>query len=308
MLKLTDIKNFNVEKTLGEVLPEIFLLFYSDFRRNLIKLHNKYTTDNLHDTRVSARRMESVFIGYEDVLRSGLRKKSVNEYEKIMKLIKRIIKLFGKPREIQVLFDIVRNYGKNKRNEKLAAKLFYSDLRINRVKFIDDLYSSKEFKKSLKTIEKIPEYISDFIRGNLPSSMIMISFREHYSRLIDKMKFRLFSDLAGIDKVDSELLHRIRIETKPLRYLLDMCVGLLDEEFSNFRTLIKVLVEKIGEYHDVDVVQRKAFAHFINFKKTQSEPANQFVDYLNFLEQEKIKHKVEIIGIAKKLITRNNIS
>jgi CHAD domain-containing protein len=252
--------------------------------------------------------MESVFIGYEDVLKSGLRKKSVNEYENIMKLIKRIIKLFGKPREIQVLFDIVRNYGKNNRNEKLAAKLFYSDLRINRVKYIDDLYSSKEFKKSLKTVEKIPEYILNYICGNLPSTIFMIPFRDHYSQLINKMKFRLFSDLAGIDSIDSELLHRIRIETKPLRYLLDMCVGLLDEEFSNFRSLIKVLVEKIGEYHDVDVVQQKAFSHFINFKKTQSEPANQFVDYLNFLEQEKIKHKVEIIRTAKKLISDNNIS
>ncbi|MBN1633222.1 MAG: CHAD domain-containing protein [Ignavibacteria bacterium] len=303
MPKLTDIKNFNVEKTLGDVLPDIFILFYNDLKKNLIKLHRKYTTDNLHDTRVTARRMESLFIGYEDVLKSGLKKKSVDEYEKIIKLIKRIIKLFGQPREIQVLFDIVRNYNKNNRDEKLASKLFYSDLRINRVKFIDDLYSSKEFKKSLKSVEKIPEYISDFICGNLPSTIFMIPFREHYSHLINKMKFRLFSDLAGIDSIDSELLHRIRIETKPLRYLLDMCVGLLGEEFGNFRSLIKVLVEKIGEYHDVDVVQQKAFSHFINFKKTQSESANQFVDYLNYLEQEKIKHKVEIIRIAKQLIS-----
>ena len=307
MPKLSEIKNFSVDKTLGDVLPDIFMLFYNNFRSNLIKLHKKYSTDNLHDTRVAARRMESLFIGYEDVLKSGLKKDSVYEYDKTMRLIKRIIKLFGKPRELQVLFDIVRNYTKSSKDVKLASKLFYSDLRIKRVKSIDNLYSSEDFLKSLKSTEKIPGYISEYIAGNLPSSVIMMSFRNHYSELIDRMKFNLFSDLSKIDSIDSELLHQVRIKTKPLRYLLDMCTGLLDDEFSNLRSMIKVLVEKIGVYHDVDVVQQKAFSHFINFKKTQSESANQFVGYLNYLEQEKIKHKVEIINISKKLIAGNNI-
>lgn len=307
MPKLSEIINFSVDKTLGDVLPDIFILFYNNFRSNLIRLHKKYSTDNLHDARVAARRIESLFIGYEDVLKSGLKKDSVSEYEKTMRLIKRIIKLFGKPREIQVLFDIVRSYTGSSKDLKLASKLFYSDLRIKKVKSIDDLYSSRDFLKSLKSTEKIPGYISKYIAGNLPSLVIMKSFRHHYSELIDKMKFNLFSDLSKIDSVNPELLHQIRIKTKPLRYLLDMCTGLLDEEFSNLRSLIKVLVEKIGVYHDVDVVQQKAFSHFINFKKTQSESANQFVGYLNYLEQEKIKHKVEIINISKKLIAGNNI-
>jgi CHAD domain-containing protein len=306
MPKLSDIKNFSVDKTLGDVLPDIFMLFYNNFRSNLIQLHKKYSTDNLHDARVAARRIESLFIGYEDVLKTGLKKKSVYEYDRTMRLIKSIIKLFGKPRELQVLFDIVRSYTGSSKDLKLVSKLFYSDLRIKRVKSINNLYSSKDFLKSLKSIEKIPKYISDYIAGNLPSAIIMVSFRNHYSGLIDRMKFNLFSDLSKIDSINSELLHQVRIKTKPLRYLLDMCTGLLDDEFSNLRSMIKVLVEKIGVYHDVDVVQQKAFSHFINFKKTQSESANQFVGYLNYLEQEKIKHKVEIIRIAKQLISEKS--
>jgi len=305
MPKLTDIPKFSIDKSLGEVLPDIFLLFYNDLNSNLKKLHKRYTTDNLHDARVSARRMESLFIGYESILKQGLKKKSPAVFDNILETNKRIIKMFGKPREIQVLFDIVQEYSKKSKSDKLAAKLFYSDLRIKKVKSIKGLYSSKEFSKSLETAGKIQEYIKKYISGNLPSTVIFRSFRKHYKELIDILKFSLFSNLSDIESLDSEILHNVRIQTKPLRYLLDMCAGLLDDDLNNFRNLIKILVEKIGAYHDIDVVQKKAFRHFINFKKTQTESANQFVNYLNFLEEQKITRKVEIVSIAKKLIASN---
>jgi CHAD domain-containing protein len=97
--------------------------------------------------------------------------------------------------------------------------------------------------------------------------------------LLDKLLLHQKS-ILGHPKLISKL-HRIRIDAKPLRYMMELCEPVFGKGFKECFKEVKNMIELIGEIHDLDVAlpilrtyrsELKLFNQTIN-KTTERIPA-----------------------------------
>ncbi|MCX7833025.1 MAG: CHAD domain-containing protein [Ignavibacteria bacterium] len=310
MLSISKIEGFNVNKQTGFLLPKIFHLFYDDLREKITLLQQKYTPTRLHNSRVAGRRMQAILIGFRNVIN---RKKCKYGYDNTLDSIKRIIKILGSSREYEVTYDITSKYvklSKTDRDESLI--LFLSFLRSNKNQVLKDLYKDKYFLKYQNNLRVINSYIKEYLLNNVPIDRLLTPYKNIYSEIIAKYfyvflnkvkKFNLL-DSQSVDTISSEKLHKFRIETKTFRYLLDMSSGLFTDEFDKLRINIKNIVEKLGEYHDLDVVISYTQKFLVNRISNSNLSPKPLLDYLKHLYNQKGNTFLEISTILN-LIDEN---
>ncbi len=305
MLSVIEIQNFDVNKPTGYLLPKIFKLFYSDLRERITALIEKYSPVRLHNSRVAARRMEALLIGFDSLINKN---NSKYNYDYTLNSIKEIIKILGASREYEVTYDLTLKYIKtnNSENQK-SILLFLGDLRTNKNILIKNLYRNKYFLKYQGNLKKIEKYLDEYLLNNSLIDKLIVPFKEiycdiiskHFSAFLGGIKKLNLLDSKNINKISSDKLHKFRISSKTFRYLLDMCTGTFINEFEEFRLTIKNTVEKLGEYHDYDVVINLAEKFLIDKISSTDLPSKAIIEYLRYSNQTKKIIFNEIVSLLK---------
>ena len=83
-----------------------------------------------------------------------------------------------------------------------------------------------------------------------------LSFRENIKNVLPEMydDFMSFGVRAVNHPRLKNVLHRMRITGKPLRYAMEYSEAAFGVEFKKYLTEIKYIIELIGEIHDADVI------------------------------------------------------
>lgn len=310
MLSVIKIKDFNENKATGLLLQKVFNIFYEDFSDKIITLIGKYSPTRLHNTRVAARRLEALLVGFKKFINIENTAKYKYGYEYTLDSIKKIIKLLGASREYEVTYDLTLKYiNSNESGNHKNLLLFLCDLRNNKNLLIKNLYKNNYFLKYKSNLKRIYKYINEYLLIDVPVEKLITPFGkiyciillEYFTSFLKRIKKLNLFNLKNSQQVSTEKLHKFRINTKAFRYMLDMCTGLFSSEFENFRVNIKNIVEKLGEYHDLDVVINcieKFLVEKISLTELSSKPFN---DYLRY--SLKIKEKIfwEIISLLKSI-------
>lgn len=288
MLSVIRIEGFDVNKQTGYLLPKIFHLFFDDFRNKIILLQEKYTPARLHNSRVAARRMQALLTGFQVIINT-----ENDLYEYTFDSIKKIIKILGASREYEVTYDITSKYVKsNEFENQKSILLFLSFLRTNKNVVLKNLYKDKYFLKYKTNLNKIEKYISEYLLDGIPINKLLTPYKNNYCEILGKYLNAFLNKVKKLNlnnrnvsnRISSEKLHKFRVETKTFRYLLDMSVGLFNEEFDVLRLNIKNIVEKLGEYHDLDVVinyTQDFLISNISHSNISSKPLLNYLKYLN---------------------------
>ncbi len=307
MLIAEKLKNFNVNKSLIYTLPEVFKIYFCDLDTKVNSLIKKYTPARLHNSRVAARRMETLFIGFQDVINNSDYKYG---YDFALDSIKKLIKTLGSSREFEVSYNLTLKYIKsdNSKNHKVLL-FFLNDLRINKNLILKELYKNKYFIKYPENLKRINKYIDKSLLFNVSVEKLIKSFRETYCEIIFKYfnsfikktkKLKLF-DLGNVKKISPEKLHQLRIDTKTFRYLLDLCSGFFTEKFESFREVVKNIVEKLGEYHDLVVVIDCSQNFLIDKIPFINLPSKSLTNYLNYSIRKKDDVLSEIVNLINSI-------
>ena len=253
MAKVTKQEIFDPRKNLVECLLIIFNARITRLYSYKDRVFKEEDVEALHDMRVSARRLQAVF----KIFKQLFPKKGYKEnYQKV----RGIVKLLGIVRESDVTLSIIENFVNNSElKDKRVLLLLLARLK-NKNLSERKIISSNEMLKDFASHEK---ELKDFVKKSLfyPDKKVKEvgtrkSFRDYAFMIIPPMYDSVMEFRPRVlDHPERiEELHRMRIQTKPLRYALETYQDIFSDDFKRNLKEVKSFVERMGTIHDIDVL------------------------------------------------------
>lgn len=251
-------------------------------------------TESIHHMRVSCRRIRSAI----DLLIPYYDQKRVLE---VRNGIQRLGKHLGMVRDLDVLLMALDTYFRAEYQEKNKFELIVKQLHKYRgvqQRKLGKYFFDKEYRKTLKGIRF---YGRKPIEEEKRKKITPIAVRHVLPFILHKQLavVRGFDDY--IETGNAEVLHRLRIEVKRLRYILTQFSLVLGRSATPFVRELKLIQDNLGSLNDVDTA-RKIFSR----KKIVNDMNGQsFVeDYLISLQQQEHKAQSEFASLWRRFNTR----
>ena len=250
--------------------------------------------ESIHHMRVSCRRIRSTI----DLLSPYYDQKKVLE---VRTGIQRLGKYLGMVRDLDVFIMALDTYfrveHKGKDRFELIVKQLYKYRGVQQKK-LRKYFSDKEYRKTLKGIRF---YGRKPVEKQKRKKITPIAVRHVLPFILHRQLafVRGFDDY--IETGNAEVLHRLRIEVKRLRYILTQFSSVLGRSASPFVRELKLMQDNLGSLNDVDTARK-----ILSRKKIVNDMNGQsFVeDYMISLQQQEHKAQVEFVSLWRRFNTR----
>lgn len=268
-------------------LSDVFLNRSFAFLHNLENYLEDPIEENIHQSRVSGRKLESLFEAFGHL--------SDKDYKIHFKQIVDIIKLFSASRETDVCITLTKEYYKQIKVENLIVSNFLNHL----------IRNSKLQRKKIMKINAIEAFINvkesfeKFIRYDLFEGAEFVSLetaRNYTILIVPKLYNKVFaySEVVLNNPSEKKKLHKMRLKAKPLRYLLEFANEVFDCKLDDLQNQIKEFVEQAGLIHDIDMLIERVnrFSELLSNLKhkgrliSKGKSLNVFIKYLNSRRKE----------------------
>ncbi len=298
-----------INKNNSKSISEVFLNRSLAFIYNLEKFVDEPIEENLHQSRVSGRKLESLFEAFGQM--------SNSDYNVYYTQIKNIIKLLSASREADVCILLTREYYREIKKENILIRNFLSHLMRNSKQLREKIFKKKEIEYFLNVKDSFEKYVRlDLFSGD--TCITMEDARYYLWLMIPKLYDRVFDfkDVVISNPSDKKKLHKMRLKAKPLRYLLEFANEAFDCHLADLHYQIKEFVEQGGLIHDIDMLIERIekFAVFLENLKNKEKIISKdkslkvFVKYLKArrnVEYESFRNmifKMETLKIKEKLL------
>ncbi|MBL7129094.1 MAG: CHAD domain-containing protein [Ignavibacteria bacterium] len=308
MVKVSQQEIFDPKKNLLECLSIIFNARITKLYSYTDRVFEEEDVEALHDMRVSARRLQAVFKIFKGLF---LKK----EYKKHYTRVRGVVKLLGKVRELDVTIGYIINHI-NKSTVEDKRILFLLLARIKKQNLYErKIISENEMLKDFATHEvQLLKFMDDNLLNPEMSSTTDTdydkSFRDYAYMIIPAMYDRVMEYKNSVvgHPGRKEELHRMRIQTKPLRYALETYQNIFAEDFRKNFKAVKSFVERIGTIHDIDVLipVLKEYMEEINIynsnfvNKLQKIPTVALLEFIRKLNTDRKQNFEELCDILRK--------
>jgi CHAD domain-containing protein len=222
-----------MKKTL-KINKNIFLKKFKKISDNFCQKLEKYITDpnddNIHDIRVSIRRLETSY---------KILPKSIRKQKKMKSYLKQAKKLFKMNAQIRD-FDIICANMESKYSGK--TRDLVESLRDSRVRHI---------KNANRLAVKISRLSSPkILKSSLKESKLEKKYRKVLDSIVLNIQKNIIIALRDEKKIDE--LHMLRKDFKKLRYSLELASDkkIIVEALKN----LKNIQDMLGEIHDIDII------------------------------------------------------
>lgn len=288
------------QKKNNKPISDVFLNRSLAFIYNLERFTEDPVEENLHQSRVAGRKLESLFESFGHL--------SNSDYKTYNKQINNIIKLLSASREADVCISMTNEYLKQIKVKNIIYSNFLNHL----------IRNSKLQRKRIFKNNDINNFLEDkvsfekFIRLDMFLGDTYLSFDDakNYSRLIiPKLydKVLNYKDAVVHNPADKKKLHKMRLKAKPLRYLVEFANEVFDCNLTDLCKQIKEFVEQAGLIHDIDMLLERIhkFSELLNNLKSKEEIVKNdkslkvFIRYLNNKRQEEYASFCEMIFIME---------
>ena len=200
------------------------------FARLCRKTARRATPDNIHDLRVSARRLaaaQGVF--------------PVEELGRLKKLASRIRRKLGQLRDLDVALENMRKLAGQSDSGEMQAHAYLARLMSDR----------RETLKKLRPMLWLP----------MPVVTVVVTADDH-KPFVSEAETQLLPQLQAIREVMPEVsrsdnatpVHQLRICFKRLRYRLELFASALGAHTEGWLSSCKRVQDRLGEIHDMDVL------------------------------------------------------
>jgi CHAD domain-containing protein len=255
--------------------------------KSLCSILNSYVKtqneDDLHKSRVAARKLESLFRSFGHL--------SLNEkYKQYYSETKELIKLLGVTRELDVCIEMAKDYLKLIKIQNYYLLLFLKSLERT------DASKRKQIMKSdlLNVFISEENAMTEFFTTEF-STINKINLQKLFGFIISELYDKVTDYMDRfIKKPDSKaLLHNMRIKSKPLRYNMEFAIEYCRMNLKHHHANIKELVENAGKIHDIDVLTGKLemferAASKVKNNYIRNKSAKIFISYLKGIRKDEI--------------------
>lgn len=218
-------------------------------KKSSAKILNRSNIDDIHDLRVSTRRVRTIL----DVFSDQLPNKKAKLWEKE---IRTITKSFGHVRDLDVQIDLINKIYKSTEGQNLRSGLRRVRLRLNQKRQQKQADTSKANKlifksPSLVEMEMWVKSVNDKTDNDLFFSDDL--FQVGYKKIQSRLDEFLFYEVFIFDPSRISELHQMRIKAKRLRYSLEVFSDLYQHETDFALDITRQVQEYLGDIHDCDV-------------------------------------------------------
>lgn len=208
-------------------------------------------TDSIRRTRVASRRlgMALTILGNKSVLA---------EMKSLEKKVRKIRRLLGKARDLDVQMQTVSVFQKELTEKRFEAGIGRLHLRLKQRRA--DVQPM--ILKSLAQIEN-DGLLSRFsellqraqIRHKMQNGKVDLAATRQIAYEVLHLRLQALSSLAPFLKIPTAVVqqHRMRVEAKRLRYAMEIFKNLYDNGLDQFILTVKTLQDHLGALHDADV-------------------------------------------------------
>ena len=277
--------NETAEKSFA--LPQIFCDKLISLCSLLNSLRITGNEDDLHKSRVGARKLESLFSSFGHLSGS-------EQYKQYFSRTKELIKLLGSTRELDVCISMTNDYLKLIKIQNYYLLLFLKSLEKSAAAKRKHILKSDLLNLYTGEEKKMLEFFShEFASGR--SNIYDYDVRKLFGFMIPQLYDKITDYIERfLQKPDSKsILHKMRIKSKPLRYNMEIAIEYCNMNLKNHHSQIKEFVESAGDIHDIDVLARKLevfdrAASKVKNNYIQNKSVKIFVQYLKSRRKEKI--------------------
>lgn len=280
----------------GKLLSDVFLNRSFAFLHYLEKFVEDPVEENIHQSRVSGRKLESLFEAFGQL--------SCGDYNTFYKQIVNIIKLLSASRETDVCISMTKDYYHQIKVGNFVLSNFLNHLvrnsKLQRKRIFKD-NTILDFINGKDSFEKFIRYDmfggSDIISLDTARKYTLVILPKLYDKVFD------YSDTVLDNPSDKKKLHRMRLKAKPLRYLVEFANEVFNVNLDVVQHKIKEFVEQAGLIHDIDMLIERVnkFSEILsNIKNkdrviSKDKSLNVFVKYLNAERKEEYDVFCEMI-------------
>jgi len=299
------LKAANNNKPISDVFLNRSLVFIC----NLEKFEDDPVEENIHQSRVSGRRLESLFEAFGHL--------SNAEYKVYYRQIVSIIKLLSASREADVCISLTKDYYQQIKVENLIVNNFLNHLVRNSKLQRKKIFKNNEIECFINAKESFEKFIGhEMFDGD---EFISLEIARNYAvRIIPELYDKVFeySDIVVNNPDEKKKLHRMRLKAKPLRYLVEFANEVYECNLDDLQFQVKEFVEQAGLIHDIDMLIERVnkFSKLLSNLKNKDRVISKdkslsvFVKYLNTrrrVEYETFRSrifKMEDVNIKQKLL------
>ena len=214
--------------------------------QNILKRKN---IEDIHDIRVSSRRIRSCLAIFNDYLPPKKNKSWQNE-------IKKITSAYGSVRDLDVQIDLISHIIQTNQDVQIRRGLRRIKLRLSQ-KREKRQKSTQQITQSIldNTVLLEMEAWSESLLNNsfLENYKTPELFRHGYRSIQSRLDEFLFYEVFIFDAARIEELHQMRIAAKRLRYALEIFSDLYDAKTDFVLDITRQVQQYLGEIHDADV-------------------------------------------------------
>lgn len=217
------------------------------------------SVDGIHDMRVACRRLHALF----KVFGAFYKKKDAGEFRRSLR---ELLRGLGAVREYDVLIGyIAGSVAPATRDQEVTLGLLIGRHSLRRSR------AHRELRSLLRAIDT--ETHETLWAGRIPRIISPARHPLAFRSLLAETNRRLFARFIGAapSAIDhphrADALHRLRIQGKPLRYIMELSVPFFGTAFLSCYHEVKATIELLGDIHDIDVTldKLKIYAGEIRF-------------------------------------------
>lgn len=279
----SEIKLFDTAETAAK---KIFLKELKTVFRNYEEAALGNNPEAVHDMRVALRKMKGVFLMFYDYLNPD----QTSLYEKNIRFI---LSSMGNVRDLDVFLENVKlENQKTKAQEDIVkpyVEFLESEKEKERIK-MQKILLDASYKKSLTDFQKYLR--SDCCIGKRIRNKKGDIKPFRVKDILPIMLNQRLADITAYDEfickqpTETNMLHRLRIVCKNMRYTLEFFETLLGPEAEALKNLFKKYQTLLGNIHDVAVADENIKKH-IHYMQNNGYPASSITflnEYLHTLE------------------------
>ena len=262
-------------------------------RKKAKSIQRRRNIEDIHDLRVSSRRVRTCLSIFKDVFPS----KKIKIWQRDMKSI---TQTFGKVRDLDVQLDLVDQIYKTVKDKSILPGLKRIRLRLKQKRQIKQAETQLMTKSILEsaTLVEIQAWVKTVLDNDKEindskAALFQLGY-EHIQKRLDEF---LFFEVFIFDPDRVEELHQMRISAKSLRYALEIFSDLYVQKSDFALEIARRSQQYLGEIHDADVwttflptFMEKEQKKILNFYGYRS-PFNRLKPGINHLLTNRIKER-----------------
>jgi CHAD domain-containing protein len=242
------------DDSMPEAAAKVLRFHFGRMQRREAGTRDGSDAQDLHDMRVSTRRMRAAWRVFDGAFKAG-------KTRKIRRHLETIADKLGVVRDLDVLIEGLEAYGagldEDQRPGLAALNTLWRRQRGNaRTQLISEL-DSPSYAAFVKEME-------DFLEDGANSAAAVASPTSP-NRVRDRAASKIWAAYESVRAyelilpwADVETLHELRIATKWLRYALEFFGETLGPDFPRLLERVVTLQEHLGQLHDADVAAKLA--------------------------------------------------